>query len=162
MPSVCPSSEKSRCLSSVVLGRKVPRDRSRRRSPRLPAKLARLIPHLDAAESFIGGWLARFHGEYPGRYKVLAARRTEVTAGGERRRVVVEAARLQPQRRRASPEWLLIYWCIDGPGVVFYRCPTEGAALRRLTDELTENGIVFSLTPAATDQVGGIPRPPAD
>lgn len=45
------------------------------------------------------GWLARFHGEYPGLYTVLAARRTEVKAGGMVRRLVIEAARFQPQRR---------------------------------------------------------------
>lgn len=147
MPSVCPSSEKSCCPSSGVSSGQVRRDRSRNRSPRLPAKLARLLRHPDAAEAFMRGWLARFHGDYPGLYTVLAARRTEVNAGGELRRLVVEAARFQPQRPGASPEWLLICWCMDGSGVVFHRCPAQAVALRRMTDEFTENEIVFSSMP---------------
>ncbi len=153
MPSVCPSSEKSRCLSSGISNRQVRRDRSGRRSLRLPAMLARLLRHPDAAEAFMRGWLARFHGEHPRLYTVLAARRTEVTAGGAMRRLVIEAARFQLQRRGASPEWLLIYWCIDGPGVVFHRCPAQSVALQRLSDEPTEIDIVFSSTPTATAQV---------
>lgn len=158
MPSVCPSSEESRCLSRGVSSRQVRRGRSRRRSLRLPAKLARLLRYPDAAESFMRGWLARFHGEYPGLYKVMAARRTEVKAGGEMRRLVVEAVRFQPQRRGASPEWLMICWCIDGPGVVFHRCPAPAVALRRLTDELTESEVVFSPMPVATARVSDVHR----
>lgn len=90
------------------------------------------------------GWLARFHGEYPGLYTVLDARRTEAKAGGSVRRLVLEAAMFQPLRYGARPEWLLICWCIDGPGVVFYRFPTKGAALGRLNNEPMENEIVFS------------------
>ena len=152
MPSVCPSSEESRHLSSGVPRRQIRRDRSRGRLPRLPAKLARLLRHPDAAETFMRSWLTRFHGEYPGLYTVLAARRTGVKVGGMMRRLVVEAARFQPQRHGAGPECLLICWCIDGPGVVFQRCPTQSAALQRLTRELTEYEIVFSSMPAATDQ----------
>lgn len=100
------------------------------------------------------GWLARFHGEHPGLYTVLAARRTDLKAGGAMRRFVIEAARFQPQRQGASPEWLLICWCIDGPGVVFRRCPAQEVALQRLSDEPTKNDIVFSSMPAATAQVG--------
>jgi hypothetical protein len=90
------------------------------------------------------GWLARFHGEYPGLDTVLAARRTKVKAGGVMRRLVIEAARFQPQRSGASPEWLLICWCIDGPGVVFHRYPTQETVLARLGNEPTENDFVFS------------------
>lgn len=90
------------------------------------------------------GWLARFHGEYPRLYTVLAARRTEVMAGGLVRRLVIEAAMFRPQRRGANPEWLMICWCIDGPGVVFQRCQTKEAALRQMCAEPAENDFVFS------------------
>lgn len=153
MPSVCPSSEESRCLRSGISSRQVRRDCYYRCSHRLPAKLARLLRHPDAAEAFMRSWLARFHGEHPGLYTVLAARRTDVKVGSAIRRMVIEAVRFQPQRRGASPEWLLICWCIDGPGVVFQRCATQGVALQRLSDELTENNIVFSSMPTAITQV---------
>lgn len=146
MPSVCPSSEVSRCLSSGISSRQVRRVRSRRRSLRLPAKLARLLRHPDAAETFMRRWLARFHGEYPGLYAVLAARRTDVKAGGTMRRLVIEAARFQPQRQGAGPEWFLICWCIDGPGVVFHRFSTKEVALSKLSAEPMENDFVFSPT----------------
>lgn len=93
------------------------------------------------------GWLARFHCEQPHLYTVLAARRTEVKAGGLVRRLVIEAAMFQPQRRGASPEWLVICWCIDGPGVLFHRCPTKEASLSKLNAEPMENDFVFSPTP---------------
>lgn len=159
MPSVYPSSEKSRYLSSGDPSRQVRRNRSRRRSPRLPAKLARLLRHPDAAESFMRGWLARFHGEDPALYTVLAVRRTEVKAGGMMRRLVIEAARFQPQRRCASPEWLLICWCIDGPGVVFRRCSSENAAFLSMRVDPTEAEIVFSPTPVyAPSLIGSTPH----
>lgn len=95
------------------------------------------------------GWLGRFHGEYLGLYTVLGARRTKVRAGGFLRRLVIEAATFQPQRRGAKPKWFLICWCIDGPGVVFHRCPTKEAALGRLSKEPAATEIVFSPTPSS-------------
>jgi hypothetical protein len=64
------------------------------------------------------------------------------------RRLVIEAAKFQPQRRGAKPKWLLICWCIDGPGVVFHRCPTKNAALGRLSREPAANEIVFLPCPS--------------
>lgn len=90
------------------------------------------------------GWLARFHGEHPRLYTVLAARRTEVKADGTARRLVIEAAMFQPQRGGAEPEWLVICWCIDGPGVMFQRCPTKDAAIVGLGTEPTASDFVFS------------------
>lgn len=156
MPSVRPSSAQSRGLGSDLPTQQRIRDRTRHRAPQLPAELARFFRNPDAAEAFMWGWLTRFHGECPGLYTVLAARRTDVKVRGVMRRLVIEAAKFQPQRRGASPEWLLICWCIDGPGVVFHRCPTSAVALQRLRDELAESAIVFSLIPAATAHVNAV------
>lgn len=93
------------------------------------------------------GWLARFHGDNPGVYTVLAARRAEIEVGGRMRRLVLEAAKVERQGRALRPEWLVIYWCIDGPGVVFHRCPTHQAALARLKIRPTEGEVVFSRDP---------------
>lgn len=148
MPSVCPSSEKSHRLYRCVSSWQGQRYRSRGRSPRLPAKLACLLRHPDAAEEFMRGWLSRFHCEHPRLYTVLAARRTEVKAGGMVRRLVIEAAMFQPQRRGASPEWLVICWCIDGPGVVFHRLQSSETAIARMLIESTEHDVVFSSLPS--------------
>lgn len=93
------------------------------------------------------GWLARFHGDNPGLYTVSAARRTAMSAGGLMRRLIIEAAMFQPRRRGAPSEWLLIYWCIDGPGVAFHRCMTQEITLTRLRLEPSEQDIVYSLPP---------------
>lgn len=115
-----------------------------RSPPRLPKKLARLFRCPDAAEEFMRDWLTRFHTEYPSLYTVLAARLVAVTAQNQLRRVVLEAARYKPQRPEATAQWLIIRWCVDGPGVVFISCPTRKVALDSLSHSLSERDIVYS------------------
>lgn len=148
MPSVCPSSEESH-HSSLDSSRPNRRRHLFRRTPRLPNKLARLFHQPDAAESFMQGWLARFHGEYPNHYTVLSVRRTTSAAGAVVRRLIIEAAMFQPQRRGASAEWLVIHWYIDGPSVVFHRCPTKKAAIGQMRREPIAIDLPFA--PAAID-----------
>ncbi len=148
MPSVCPSSEKSRRPTRCAPYQPPRSRKSKSSTPRLPRVLERLLDHPDPAEAFMYGWLTRFHCESPALYTVLAARRAEVNTGGRVRRLIVEAARFQPQRPNAKPVWLVLCWCIDGPGVVFHHCPSMRAALVRLNRELVADRIVFSNEPA--------------
>ncbi len=104
------------------------------------------------------GWIARFHSDPPDLYIALGAHQAEVFAGGRPRRVIVEAAKYQPKRHGATPEFLLIRWCIDGVGVSFERCPSRQAALARLGQTLDSDDIVFSPDPLAAESFPGRPQ----
>lgn len=112
--------------------------------PRLPRKLACLLPASDPAEQFMRGWLSRFHSDPVGLYSLVRARRTEVELGGRCRRLIIEAAAFKPRRRGAAPEWLVIRWCVDGPGVTFELCSSLKQALDRFADDVVPGDVVFS------------------
>jgi hypothetical protein len=60
---------------------------------------------------------------------VLAMCRAEVAEGGKQRRLALQATRYQPQRRGARPEWEVLVWDIDGPGVRFIKRQSRAAML---------------------------------
>lgn len=121
----------------------------------LPTKLASLLQKPEDAETrFMIGWIARFHSDPPNLYVALDARLKPVSAGGRLRRVIVEAARFHPRYGAAAPEWLIIRWCIDGPGVSFERCPSRRAALTRLDCELAGSDLVYSQEPGSEHAAG--------
>lgn len=75
----------------------------------------------DDTERFMLEVIARFHGEQPCPYTALAMKRI-VNVKGER--VIVEAAKFQPARRRARPKWMLIYWNADDVSIRFHPAPS--------------------------------------
>lgn len=83
----------------------------------------------DPAERFIVERMQFFHSDAATRCRVLAERRVEVVSAGRRHRLVLQAVRFQPARRGARPEWQLLEWDIDGPGVRFRKRPTRAAML---------------------------------
>lgn len=83
----------------------------------------------DPAELFIVEFLQRFHTSQRGRYRVLAMRRTEIVESGKAHRLVLQATRFQPQRREARPDWEVLVWDIDGPGVRFLKRASRAAML---------------------------------
>src|SRR5579872_707218 len=83
----------------------------------------------DPTERFIVGFMQRFHLSQRGLYRVLAMRRADVAVNGVLRRMVLQATRYQPQRRGARPEWEVLVWDIDGPGVTFLKRASRAAML---------------------------------
>jgi len=83
----------------------------------------------DPAERFVVEFMQRFHTSQRGRYRVLAMRRTEVVEGCKAHRLVLQATRFQPQRRGARPEWEVLVWDIDGPGVRFLKRASRAAMM---------------------------------
>lgn len=60
---------------------------------------------------------------------MLAVRRAELIEVGQRRRLGLQAVRVQPSRRNARPVWQMLVWDIDGPGVTFLTRPSRAAML---------------------------------
>ena len=87
----------------------------------------------DSAERFMVSMIGWFHSDPPGLYQALALRRATVFEEHRTLRVVLEAARFQPQRRGAPPEWILITWGIDDVSVRFEKCPTRSALFKLLS-----------------------------
>lgn len=113
--------------------------------PQLPPKIVPLLrERLDLEQRFMSGWIARFHSDPPNLYLALGARQTVVVAGGQLRRVIVEAAQFLPKRLGAEPEWMIIRWCIDGLGVKFQRVASRKVALERLHRPVAADEIVFT------------------
>src|SRR5215210_1541700 len=83
----------------------------------------------DPAELFIVEFMQRFHMSQRGRYQVLATRRAEIVEGGRGHRLVLQATRFQPQRRGVRPEWEVLVWDINGPGVRFLKRASRAAML---------------------------------
>ena len=83
----------------------------------------------DPAERFMVEAIQFFHSERPRRYRVLAVRRAELIEAGQRRRLVLQAVRVQPPHRGARPVWQVLVWDVDGPGVSFLTRPSRAAML---------------------------------
>jgi hypothetical protein len=104
----------------------------------------------DPAERFIVGVMQRFHTNQRRLYRVLAMRRAEMTLEGARRRLLLQAARFQPQRQGAKPTWEVLVWNMDEPGVRFIRQPSRAAMLALFRSLYQEQ-----LGPASEENVDG-------
>jgi hypothetical protein len=106
------------------------------------------LDQADPAERFMAESIAFFLAERPRRYRVLAVRRVELTEAGQRRRLLLQAVRVQPPHRGGRPLWQVLVWDIDGPGVTFLTRPRRAAMLALFRSLYSDN----AAAPLVTDR----------